>query len=152
MDKSNVHRCYQQAKAKIEKGEQARLAGLGIGQDPTDLRTRADPLVAIEEVREAAKAYMPTVDDKELTQSLDKFLGQTSYFLVNSTEKMAAASLKDLMSVHRSGVEVRQLLRGEPTQIVKISDIRKLDEMALALHAEMERRGLIVDVTPEVSG
>ena len=87
-----------------------------------------------------------------LGQSLDKFLGQTSYFLVNSTEKMAAASLKDLMSVHRSGVEVRQLLRGEPTQIVKISDIRKLDEMAVALHAEMERRGLIVDVTPEVSG
>ena len=61
---------------------------------------------------------------------------------------MAAATLKDLMAVHKSGVEVRQLLRGEPTQIVKIGDIRKLDEMAVALHAQMERRGLLVDVTP----
>ena len=148
MNRSNVHRAYTQAKSKLAKQEQARLAGLGIGQDETDLRSRGDPLVAIEEVREAARAYMPKVGDKELTQSLDNFLGQTSYFLVNSTEKMAAATLKDLMAVHKSGVEVRQLLRGEPTQIVKISDIRKLDEMAVALHAEMERRGLLVDVTP----
>ena len=129
--------------------EQARLAGLGIGQDEADLRARGDPLVAIKEVREAARAYMPKVGDKELTEPLDNFLGQTSYFLVNSTEKMAAASLKDLMSVHKSGVEVRQLLRGEPTQIISIKEVRALDEQAKAIYAEMERRGLMVDVTPK---
>ena len=148
MNRSNVHRAYTQAKAKLAKQEQARRAGLGIGQDETDLRARGDPLVAINEVREAARAYMPKVGDKELTESLDNFLGQTSYFLVNSTEKMAAASLKDLMAVHKSGVEVRQLLRGEPTQIVSIKEIRSLDEQAKALYAEMARRGLMVDVTP----
>ncbi len=46
-------------------------------------------------------------------------------------------------------VDKRQLLRGEPTQVIKIQDIRKLDEAARLLHAEMERRGLLVDVTPE---
>ena len=148
MNRSNVHRAYGQAKAKLAKQEQARLAGLGIGQDEADLRARGDPLVAIEEAREAARAYMPKVSDKELCGAIDNFLGQTSYFLVNSTEKLAAAPLKDLMAAHKSGIEVRQLLRGEPTQIVKISDIRALDEQAKALHAEMERRGLLVDVTP----
>ncbi len=148
MNRSNVHRAYTQAKAKLAKQEQARLAGLGIGQDEADLRARGDPLVAIQEVREAARAYMPKVGDKELCGAIDNFLGQTSYFLVHSTEKLAAAPLKDLMAAHKSGIEVRQLLRGEPTQIVKISDIRALDEQAKALHAEMERRGLLVDVTP----
>ena len=40
----------------------------------------------------------------------------------------------------------------EPTAITKFQEIRKLDELAKKLHAEMERRGLSVDVTPEKKG
>ncbi len=49
-------------------------------------------------------------------------------------------------------IDKAQLLRGEPTQIIKIQDIRELDEMAKVLHEEMERRGLLVDITPEKVG
>ena len=96
MDKGNVFRAYRQAKAKLAKLEQSRLTELGIGQDEADLRARGDPLAVIEKAREAARAYMPKVDDKELCGAIDEFLGQTSYFLVNATEKLAAAPLKDL--------------------------------------------------------
>ena len=61
------------------------------------------------------------------------------------------ASVKDLAAVAGMMVDKRQLLRGEPTQVIKIQDIRKLDEMAKALHEEMERRGMLIDVTPEKS-
>ena len=32
---------------------------------------------------------------------------------------------------------------------MRVEDFRKLDEMAKVLHDEMERRGMLVDVTPE---
>ena len=38
-----------------------------------------------------------------------------------------------------------QLLKGEPTQITRIEDIRKLDEVANLLHRECQRRGVIID-------
>ncbi len=62
---------------------------------------------------------------------------------------MAGASLKDLMVSAGIAIDKSQLLKGEPTAITKFQDIRKLDEVGKLLHAEMERRGLIVDVTPD---
>lgn len=51
-------------------------------------------------------------------------------------------------------VEIRQLLKGEPTAITRFEDIQKLDEALEALYAEAERRGLkpgdhAIDVTPD---
>ena len=62
---------------------------------------------------------------------------------------MAGASLKDLLIGAGIAIDKAQLLKGEPTAITKFQDIRKLDEVGKLLQAEMERRGLIVDVTPE---
>ena len=62
---------------------------------------------------------------------------------------MAGASLKDLLIGAAISIDKAQLLKGEPTAITKFQDIRKLDEVGKLLHAEMERRGLIVDVTPD---
>ena len=62
---------------------------------------------------------------------------------------MAGASLKDLLVGAGIAIDKAQLLQGEPTAITKFQDIRKLDEVGKLLQAEMERRGLIVDVTPE---
>ena len=38
---------------------------------------------------------------------------------------------------------------GEPTNITRIEDIKKLDELAEMLNEEMKRRGRLIDVTPE---
>ena len=62
---------------------------------------------------------------------------------------MAGAPLKDLLVSAGIAIDKAQLLKGEPTQITRLEDIRKLDQVGKLLQAEMERRGLIVDVTPE---
>ncbi len=38
-----------------------------------------------------------------------------------------------------------QLLKGEPTAITKIEDVRKMDEVAVLLLAEVKRRGIVLD-------
>ncbi len=52
---------------------------------------------------------------------------------------------RDASSSLKNVTEVSQLLQGEPTQIVKIQDVRKLEEIGRLLHAEIERRGLMID-------
>ncbi len=62
---------------------------------------------------------------------------------------MAGAPLKDLMVSAGIAIDKARLLKGEPTSITRFEDIRKLDEVGKLLMAEMQRRGLIVDVMPE---
>ena len=62
---------------------------------------------------------------------------------------MSGASLRDLMVSAGIAIDKAQLLEGEPTTITRLEDIRKLDQVGKLLQAEMERRGLMVDVTPE---
>ena len=64
---------------------------------------------------------------------------------------MAGSSLKDLMISAGIAIDKAQLLKGEPTTITRLEDIRKLDEVGKLLQQEMERRGLIVDVAPETA-
>ncbi len=62
---------------------------------------------------------------------------------------MAGASVKDLAISAGVMIDKSRLLKDQATHVIKIQDIRKLDEMAKVLHEEMERRGMLVDVTPE---
>ena len=62
---------------------------------------------------------------------------------------MAGASVKDLAISAGVMIDKSRLLKDQATHVIKIPDVRKLDEMAELLHAEMERRGMLVDVTPE---
>ena len=58
---------------------------------------------------------------------------------------MAEASARDLMLGMSALVEKRQLLRGEPTQIVSDLERKRLNELLPLLHSEMSRRGITYD-------
>ena len=60
---------------------------------------------------------------------------------------MAEASARDLMLGVSSLTEKRQLLRGEPTQIIADADRRKLHELLPALIEEGVRRGIAIPGT-----
>ena len=65
---------------------------------------------------------------------------------------MAGASLRDLMVSAGIGIDKARLLKGEPTVITRVEDVKKLDEVWEMLAAEALRRGLIKDITPEKPG
>lgn len=58
---------------------------------------------------------------------------------------MAEASARDLMLGMSALVEKRQLLRGEPTQIVSDLERKRLNELLPLLSAEMQRRGITLE-------
>ena len=58
---------------------------------------------------------------------------------------MAEASARDLGLIAGVLIEKRQLLRGEPTQIISDHERRKIHELMPELVAEAKRRGLTVD-------
>jgi hypothetical protein len=58
---------------------------------------------------------------------------------------MAEASARDLMLGMSALVEKRQLLRGEPTQIISDLERKRLTELLPLLSAEMQRRGITYD-------
>ena len=58
---------------------------------------------------------------------------------------MAEASARDLMLGLGVMVEKRQLLRGEPTQIISDHDRKKLTELTPLLIAEAQRRGITLE-------
>ena len=45
-------------------------------------------------------------------------------------------------------LDKRQLLSGEPTQIISYEAREKMDSLAEKLHMEAKRRGLVVDIDP----
>ena len=61
---------------------------------------------------------------------------------------LSGASARDLAVIAGITIDKRQLLKGEPTKIMTIENIKNLDEVGKLLQAEMERRGMIIDVTP----
>jgi predicted DNA-binding protein (UPF0251 family) len=64
---------------------------------------------------------------------------------------LAGATVKDLAIAGGIMIDKARLLRGEPTQIMRVEDRRKLGELAEALHHELERRHAagVIDVTPQ---
>ncbi len=131
MKKQNVETCYNRAKVKI----------LEAGPPPTqDLQEASVAALA---------AIRGKIDDKVLSQQAEAVGWMAIWRLLNDPQVWNRASARDLAAISALMIDKRQLLRGEPTQVIKIQDIRKLDEMAKVLHEEMERRGMLVDVTPE---
>jgi DNA-binding CsgD family transcriptional regulator len=63
---------------------------------------------------------------------------------------MAEASARDIMLGLAALLEKRQLLRGEPTQIISDHERKTLHESIPLLMAEAQRRGLVVDVQAKV--
>ena len=78
------------------------------------------------------------------------------FLLKNNEEALTETRAKDLTGIVSTLIDKRQLLSGRPTAITTIADVRKLDEVAKALHDEMVRRGLVpgppIDITPADDG
>lgn len=61
---------------------------------------------------------------------------------------LAGASAKDLAITIGVLIEKRQLLRGEPTQIMTSSDRQSLNDLLPLVMREAQRRGYTIDVNP----
>jgi len=62
---------------------------------------------------------------------------------------LAQSSAKDLAIIVGILLEKRQLLRGEPTQIISMEERQGLDELTQQLVKDARRRGLTIDMTAE---
>jgi hypothetical protein len=65
---------------------------------------------------------------------------------------VSKASLPNIGQTVKNLTDVRQIRTGEPTSIVKIQDVRKLEEIGRLLHEEFERRGMILEGKVEEVG
>ena len=138
MDRRNAQKAHQRAHSKM-----ARHGPAPSQESQQELQKACEG--ALEKVR-------GKIDDKMLSTAAGEVAQTALWRMKNDSALWDRASLKELSTVCGQMIDKRQLLQGEPTQIIKIQDIRELDEMAKVLHDEMERRGLLVDVTPEKVG
>jgi hypothetical protein len=78
---------------------------------------------------------------------LIKLMGDRALALIESVDvnAIADAKLRDKMVAFGILVDKLQLLSGQPTQRLDISDRRKMDELIIALLAEAKRRGMKFD-------
>ena len=143
----NVHRIYKAARVKMV--EHKSLVGRVKGVAPPINSEKAVERLRREYQEARADRQGEKLTDKQLSEEIDGVIDRALFLLTNDENRLARSSAKDLTTIVDRLIDKRQLLRGEPTQVVKIQDVRKLDEMAKMLHEEMERRGLLVDVTPE---
>ena len=118
--------------------ERLKHAGIECGIDARSMKQ----LVVRLQVRPPAK-----LDDKELLALIDDRLARAFAFLDDFT--LGQASARDLTVNIGILTDKRQLLRGEPTVITRLEDVKKMDELGAMLVTEMKRRGKIIDVTPE---
>ena len=90
------------------------------------------------------------------TQEILDLLGQKIHLALQYMDDkvMSEASFRDLALGTTAMIEKRQLLRGEPTQIVSDHERAKIHELVPALLAEAQRRGLTIEgqVTEKVIG
>lgn len=135
MDRRNAQHAHQRARSKMAQ------------QGPAPSQERQQELQ--EACEGALEKVRGKIDDKMLSMGAAEVAAQALWRMRNDPALWDRASIKELSTVYGQMIEKRQLLRGEPTQITRIQDIRELDEMAKLLHEEMEKRGLLIDVTPE---
>jgi|SRR5579864_533887 len=81
------------------------------------------------------------------TAELVKMIGEKLHLALGYMDDkvLAEASARDLGLVAGILAEKRQLLMGEPTQIISDGDRKKLHELLPAFIAEAKRRGVTVD-------
>lgn len=79
---------------------------------------------------------------QEIVRVIEEKLDMIRFYLDDKV--MAEASARDLMLGMGVLVEKRQLLRGEPTQIISDLERKRLHELLPLAIAEAQRRGLII--------
>ncbi len=106
--------------------------------------------VCLERQSTAYMAGLGEITDKGLSDEMRRLVALYVWHLGHNPEALARSSSRDVATIIGILTDKSQLLRGEPTQITRLQDIKTLDEVGKMLQDEMERRGKIIDVTPEV--
>ncbi len=89
-----------------------------------------------EEVREVtANEFLPLIDTRAK---------QALQFM--TPEKMSKAGVRDLAFAFSVLMEKRQLLRGEPTQILSVDDRKQMSALMPFMLKEAQRRGMMAEV------
>jgi len=85
------------------------------------------------------------------TKKLLRLLDEKALMALESMDEMSflEAPLRDKAVALGIILEKRQLLSGEPTAILSVEERRHLDELIPMLMAEAQRRGHVIDVTPD---
>ncbi len=97
---------------------------------------RTSYMAFTEEAREvSANEFLPLIDTR--AKQLLQFM---------TPEKMAKAGIRDQAFAFSVLLEKRQLLRGEPTQILSVDDRRQMSALMPFMLKEAQRRGLMADV------
>ena len=135
MDRRNAQKAHQRAHAKM-----AQQGPAPSQERQQELQKACDQALLLVEGK---------IDDKLLSAKIEKVIWKALWQMENDPALWSRANLKELSGVCGQMIEKLQLLRGEPTQIIKMQDIRTLDEQLVLVHEEMERRELLVDITPE---
>lgn len=164
--------CYRKKGIKHAKGE-ASVTNAVEQKDPQkaaaiiDAATTPDAEFKLGKVREAFReAGLPVGTAEALikrlrvkyygavtavrnlkTQEILDLLGQKIHLALQYMDDkvMSEANFRDLALGTTAMIEKRQLLRGEPTQIISDAERAKLHELVPLLIQEAQRRGLTVD-------
>ncbi len=124
--------------------ERLKLAGIECGVDPRSM----EQLVVRLQGRPSSPEGRLKLDDKELLALIDDGIARAFQNLDDYS--LGLSSARDLSVTIGVLTDKRKILQpedGGPVQ--NYTDIKKLDEIALMLHAECGRRGLLENVTPE---
>lgn len=136
----------QSQKEAIERvNEELKRAGIGTKV--------SDALVRRMRVRYGnAITLKKQIGTNEILKTIEEEVHLISSYIDDKV--VAEASLRDLALAKTALLEKRQLLKGEPTQIITDGDRKKLHEYLPSLMAEMQRRGITVEgqVTEKVVG
>lgn len=106
-----------------------------IGRMIARMRARYQP-IAGELQKHKTSEILEMIEDR-----IGRALGYLDDFVLSK------ATAKDLAITLGILLEKRQLLRGEPTQILSVEERQGLNELLPKLIAEAQRRGLSIDVT-----
>ena len=131
------------------------------------LENLVDPLAKFEEIAEAAGLPKKTVDilarrlkrrwvpvaDKMRVVSQKDLLMKIEDRMVQALDYMddvtfASAPLRDLAMCFGILHDKRQLLMGQPTQILSVTERKELNELLPDIIAEAQRRGITIDAAP----
>ena len=123
--------------------ERFKKAGVAIGYDLDTMerlaaRCQGTPPSARGRVR---------LDDVELLAVIDDRLARVFEFFDDHV--LGKMDGRNLMVAAGILTDKRQILKGDPTAIIKLQDMRKLDDILEAAVKELKRRPKMIDVTPE---
>lgn len=84
------------------------------------------------------------------TQQFQEGIDGYANWILNSVDEcdLLKASLKDKISAFCMLIDRRQLLSGEPTQILSINERKEINDLMPLLMMEAKRRGVTIDVDP----